>query len=224
MNRRPRLLTTIAVASATALMLAACGGGDDGAKANDKRPGADSGTSASASPSAGAGAGASASEVTGRPKVELPSDVDITFTPERSGDATKDAILKDNAEYVRALNAAIVAQNPRLPALEFYTEGEGAAASQQWVQAFKTAGWAVTGTVRYYDRQVDVTSKDRASLSYCGDESKGFSKVIKTGEVKKTKATKNSYIAYGVQVERNDQGVWELVKITSTRGADRCRP
>ncbi|MGW6257076.1 hypothetical protein [Streptomyces sp. NPDC055085] len=153
----------------------------------------------------------------------MPSDVNITFTPEQSGDATRDAILKDNAEYIRALNAAIVAQNPRLPALEFYTEGEGAAASQDWVQAFKTAGWTVTGTVRYFDRQVDVKSKGRASLSYCGDESKGFSKVIKTGEIKKTKATKNSYIAYGVQVEKNEQGVWELVKIVSTRGAERCQ-
>ncbi|MCT9011860.1 hypothetical protein N4G66_45195, partial [Streptomyces rhizosphaerihabitans] len=148
----------------------------------------------------------------------------ITFTPETSGDAVQNAILKDNAELIRALNAAIDAQNPRLPALEFYTEGEGAVAAQQWVQSFKSAGWTVTGTVRYFDRQVTVKSKDGASLSYCADESKGYSKIIKTGEVKKTKTTKNSYIAYGIQVEKNEQGVWELVKIISARGADRCQP
>ncbi|MFF0186142.1 hypothetical protein [Streptomyces sp. NPDC005244] len=217
MNRRPRLLATAAVGATAALLLTACGGGSDESKGNDKIAGADTGDKTSASPSA------STSEPAGRPKIELPSDVKITFTPERSGDATKDAILKDNAEFIRALNAAIVAQNPRLSALEFYTEGEGAAAAQQWVQSFKTAGWTVTGAVQYFDRQVDVKSKDSASLSYCGDESKGFSKVIKTGEVKKTKATKKSYIAYGVQVEKNEQGVWELVKIVSTRGAERCQ-
>jgi hypothetical protein len=159
-----------------------------------------------------------------RPKTELPSDVTLTFTPETSGDAVQDAILKDNAETLRALDAAIVAQNPRLPALEYYTEGEGAVAAQRWVQSFKSAGWTVTGTVRYFDRHVSVRSKDAASLSYCADESKGFSKVIKTGRTVNTKATKNSYVAYGVQVEKNERGIWELVKIASTRGADRCQP
>ncbi|MFF3405702.1 hypothetical protein ACFYW8_05690 [Streptomyces sp. NPDC002742] len=219
MNRRPRLLATAAAGATAALLLTACGGGGgDKPKANDKIAGAATGGTTSAAP------GPSATQSAGRPKIELPSDLTITFTPEASGDAVQDAILKDNAELVRALNAAIDAQNPRLPALEFYTEGEGAVAAQQWVQSFKAVGWTVTGTVRYFDRQVTVNSKDSASLSYCADESKGFSKVIKTGEVKKTKTTKNSYIAYGIQVEKNKQGVWELVKIASTRGADRCQP
>jgi hypothetical protein len=218
-NRRSRLLATAAAGATAALLLTACGGGGgDKPKANDKIAGAATGGTTSAAP------GPSAAQSAGRPKIELPSDLTITFTPEASGDAVQDAILKDNAELVRALNAAIDAQNPRLPALEFYTEGEGAVAAQQWVQSFKAVGWTVTGTVRYFDRQVTVNSKDNASLSYCADESKGFSKVIKTGEVKKTKTTKNSYIAYGIQVEKNKQGVWELVKIASTRGADRCQP
>ncbi|MFD5633879.1 hypothetical protein ACFWJM_07005 [Streptomyces sp. NPDC127077] len=218
MNRRSRLLATVAVGASAALLLTACGGGGDKPKANDKIAGADTGDKKSATPSA------SATQSPGRPKIELPSDLTITFTPETSGDAVQNAILKDNAELIRALNAAIDAQNPRLPALEFYTEGEGAVAAQQWVQSFKSAKWTVTGAVRYFDRQVTVRSKDSASLSYCADESKGYSKVIKTGEVKKTKTTKNSYVAYGVQVEKNKQGVWELVKINSTRGADRCQP
>lgn len=218
MNRRPRLLATAAVGAFAALLLTACGGSDGGSKGNDKIAGADTGGETSASPSA------SASAVVGRPKIELPSDMTLNFTPEQTGDAVKDAILKDNAEFIRALDAAIDAQNPRLPALEYYTEGEGAVAAQQWVQSFKDAGYTVTGTVRYFDRQVAVESKGKASLSYCADESKGYSKVIKTKEIKKTKTTKNSYVAYGVQVEKNEKGVWELVKIASTRGAGRCQP
>ncbi len=219
MTRRSRLLTTATAGVAAALLLAGCGGGDgDKSDSNGKIAGADTGSSASPSPSA------SASEAAGRPKITLPAGDNLTFTPEEDSDPVKDAILKDNAEFVRALDAAIGAQNPRLPALEYYTEGEGAAAAQQWVKSFVDGGLTVTGTVRYYDRQVTVESKTKASLTYCGDESKGYNKVIKTGVVKKTKTTKNSYVVYGVQVEKNAKGVWELVKIASTRGAEKCQP
>lgn len=218
-NRRPTLLAAIALTAAAALSLSACGSDDSSKdKDNDKIAGADTGTEKSASPSA------SASAAAGRPKIELPSDLTHTFTPDGSEDAVQNAVLKDNAELIRALDAAIVAQNPRLPALEFYTEGEGAVSAQKWVKAFSDAGWTITGKVRYFDRQVTVSSKNAASLSYCADESKAFSKVIKTEEVKKTKVTKKSYVAYGAQVQKNDEGVWELMKIASTRGADRCQP
>ncbi|GAA2621920.1 hypothetical protein [Streptomyces vastus] len=219
MNRRPTLFAAITLTAAAALTLSACGGGDsDSSKDNDKIAGADTGSEESASPSE------SATDSAERPKIELPSDVTLTFTPEQAGDPVQAAVLKDNAEFIRALNAAIVAQNPRLPALEYYTEGEGAVEAEEWVKAFKDAGWTITGSVRYFDRQVTVKSKDSASLTYCGDESKGFSKVIKTGEVKGTEVNKDSYIAYAVQVQKNKEGVWELVKILSTRGADRCQP
>ncbi|MFJ8602889.1 hypothetical protein ACIREM_30120 [Streptomyces shenzhenensis] len=217
MTRRPRLLTTAAAGVTAVLLLAGCGGNDD-TKQNHKITGADTAPPKSSSPTP--------TEPTSpdRPKIELPSDVRLTFTPEKAGDAVKDAILSDNAELIRALDAAIVAQNPRLPALEYYTEGEGAVAAQEWVKSFKDAGWTITGTVRYFDRQVDIESEDKASLSYCGDESKGYSKVIKTNEIKQTEVTKDSYVAYGVQVQKNQKGVWELVKIASTRGAGRCQP
>ncbi|NEC87641.1 hypothetical protein [Streptomyces sp. SID12501] len=218
MKRRSLPVAAALVASA-ALLLTACGGDDSGSKDNDKIAGADTGSETPASPTASASA-ASAD----RPKIELPSDLAYTFTPEGTGDAVKDAVLKDNAEMIRALDAAIVAQNPRLPALEFYTEGEGAVAAQQWVKAFTDAKWTVTGTVRYFDRQVTISSKESASLTYCADESKGFSKVIKTNEIKKTPVSKDSYVAYGVQVQKNKDGVWETLKIQSTRGADGCQP
>ncbi|MFC4470809.1 hypothetical protein ACFPH6_41020 [Streptomyces xiangluensis] len=219
MNRRPTLLAAITLTAAAALTLSACGGGDsDSSKGNDKIAGADTGSEESPSPSESATASGE------RPKIELPSDVTHTFTPEQSNDAVQNAVLKDNAELIRALDAAIVAQDPRLPALEFYTEGEGAVAAEKWVKAFADAGWTITGSVRYFDRRVTVNSKNTASLTYCADESKAFSKVIKTKEIKKTKVTKRSYVAYGAQVQKNDEGVWELMKIASTRGADRCQP
>ncbi|WP_371536123.1 hypothetical protein OG210_11310 [Streptomyces sp. NBC_00466] len=218
MNRRS-LPAAAAIATAAALLLTACGGGGDSkSKDSGKIAGADQGASKPASPSA------SSSAAPDRPKVTLPSDVSDTFSPEKTGDATQDAILGDNAAYVRALDAAIVAGKPELPALEFYTEGEGAASSQEWVQSFVKNGRTITGTTRYYNRKVTVKSKTTAAISYCGDESKGYSKVIKTGKTEKTKVTNQSYVAYGVQVQRNSQGVWEMMKISSARGAASCQP
>ncbi|MDX3456933.1 hypothetical protein PV396_34135 [Streptomyces sp. ME02-8801-2C] len=213
----------VLVAASALLLTTACGGSDGKSTSEDdaKVAGAGARSAVSASPAVSASAPAASDD---RPKIELPADITHTFTPAETGDPVKDAVLKDNAELIRALDAAIVAQNPRLPALEFYTEGEGAVAAERWAQAFVDAGWTVTGVVRYFDRQVSVSSQSTASLSYCGDESKGFSKVIKTGEVKKTPPSKDSYVVYGVQVRKNKAGVWELVKITSTRGADRCQP
>lgn len=216
MNRRSTLVAAVALSAVAALSLSACGSGDASDQGDDRIAGADSSSSSAPSPST--------ADSVRRPTVKLPSDVKLVFTREVTGDTVKDVILRDNAEFIRAINAAIVAQDPRLPALEYYTEGEGAAAAQQWVQQFKDAGWTVTGTTRYFNRAVKVKSGSSAAIGYCGDESKGYSKVIKTGELKGTKVTKDSYVAYSAQVAKNKRGVWELVKITSTRGAAGCQP
>ena len=152
MPRRLRLLTSATAGLSAALLLAGCGGGStSGAKGTDAKAAASAPASVSASASASTSAAAD-----GRPKITLPADDILTFTPEQDSDPVKDAILKDNAEFVRALDAAIVAQNPRLPALEYYTEGEGALAAEDWVQSFKKAGWTLTRPVRYTDRPVRI--------------------------------------------------------------------
>ncbi|MEU3370898.1 hypothetical protein ABZ734_10540 [Streptomyces sp. NPDC006660] len=218
MNRRTWPAAAALTATAT-LLLTACGG-HSGPKNADKIAGADQG---SAKPSASASASPSPSSAD-RPAIELPADVKDSFDPVTTGDTVKDSVLADNAEFVRALDAAIVAGNPRLPALEYYTEGVGAAAANKWVKEFTDAGWTITGTTRYFHRTVTVRTPKAASLTYCGDESQAFSKVIKTGEVKKTPTTKDSYVAYGIQVTKNDRGVWEVTDIKSTRGAASCQP
>ncbi|MDT9697176.1 hypothetical protein [Streptomyces sp. P17] len=220
MNRRPTLLAAAALTAVAALSLSACGGSDGSDKGNDKIAGADTGgdSSASASPSASASGSAE------RPTIKLPSDVKLTFTPEETGDSVKDAVLRDNAEVIRAIDAAIIAGDPRLPSLEFYTEGEGAAAAYEWVKGYVDGGLTITGSVRYFNRNVKVKSKDSASIGYCADESKGYDKVIKTGKLKGTEVTKNSYVAYTAQVNLNKDGVWELTKISGARGAAVCQP
>lgn len=218
MNGRPTLLAAAALTAVAALSLSACGSGDDNSKGNDKIAGADVGNEKSASPSA------SPSDSIKRPEIKLPSDLKLTFAPEETGDPVKDAVLRDNAEVIRAIDAAIIARNPRLPALEFYTEGEGAAAAYEWVKGYVDGGLTITGSVRFFDRNVKVKSKNSASIGYCADESKGYDKVIKTDKLKGTEVSKNSYVAYTASVGLNKDGVWELTEISGTRGAAACQP
>ncbi len=118
-KRRTLPVAAALVATATVL-LAACGGSGDGSsKDNDKIAGADtgSGTSRSASPSAGGAAEA------GRPKIELPSDLKLTFEDAKTGDEVKDAVLSDSAERMRSVDAATTGTDPK---------GEAIATGPNW--------------------------------------------------------------------------------------------
>jgi hypothetical protein len=217
-TRRPHLLTTVAAGATAVLLLAGCGGGGGGSKSNDKIAGADTGSAAPASPSA------SASAAAGRPKIELPSDLKLIFEDTKTGDPVKDAVLADNAERMRAVDAAITGTDAKGQAVAFYNTGKALEAALSWVAEFKKAGATLTGVARYYDRKVTLSSKTSATLSFCADESKGFSKDKKTGKIAKTPVTKNSYVLYNTSLAKNSDGVWQTSQIISTRGAGQCRP
>ncbi|MFJ3761164.1 hypothetical protein [Streptomyces sp. NPDC090080] len=222
MTRRSRRLLTTATAGVTAaLLLAGCGGGDgDKSDSNGKIAGADTGGSASASPSASA----SAAESGGRPKITLPSDMTLTFEGGQTGDPVKDAVLADGAERARAEDAAITGTDPKGEGLAYYNTGKALEATLSWVAQFKKADVTITGVVRYYDRKVTLRSKTSAILTFCGDESKGFSKNKKTHKVNKTPVNKDSYVSYNTRLDKNSDGVWQTSQIISTRGAAQCQP
>ncbi|MFE4700620.1 hypothetical protein ACFRIC_26520 [Streptomyces sp. NPDC056738] len=220
MNRRYRLLANAAVGASAALLLTACGGGGDKPKANDKVAGADTGDKRSASPSASA----SATQTPGRPKIELPSDLTLTFEGAKTGNDIKDAVLADSAERMRAVDAAITGTDPKGEAIGYYNTGKALEAALTWVNQFKEAGSTLTGEARYYDRTVTLDGKTSASLTFCADESKGYAKDKKTNKVDKTPATKNSYVLYNTRLDKSSEGVWQTSQIISTRGAAQCQP
>ncbi|WP_326694244.1 hypothetical protein OG204_21970 [Streptomyces sp. NBC_01387] len=220
MNRRT-LPIAAALATAAALLLAACAGNDN---TMPKNPAMDAGVGTGATKLAAPSASAPDTDAATRPKITLPSDVSDTFTPEKVGDPTQDTILSDNAEFVRALDAAVVVGKPDYPPLSFYTDGEGTAASQSWVKSFADSNQTITGATQYFNRRVTVKSEILAFITYCGDESKSFSTAIKTRKVNRTKVTPKSYVSYRVQVKKSDAGVWQVLKISSLRGAASCQP
>ncbi|MEU9224471.1 hypothetical protein AB0D40_08895 [Streptomyces massasporeus] len=219
MNRRPTLLAALTLTAAAALTLSACGSDDSSAaKENDKIAGADTGGKASASPSP------SAADSAGRPNIELPSDLSYTFDWPKTGDEEKDAILADSEQSIKAVDLAIVNQDALDKPYLYYYEGEAAAGTQTFIQAYVKAKARVTGAYRFYDPVVSVRGNGSGSLVYCEDQSKAYDMYLKTKKVNKTPTTKNSYVLYNTLLQKNDKGVWVIEKILSQRGSDKCQP
>ncbi|WP_203350877.1 hypothetical protein [Streptomyces sp. S-9] len=212
MNRRTAFLTTLAVT--TALTLTACGGEDTDApaKGSDKATGVEAPTS-------------SAPASSGRPEIELPGDISYTFDWPKTGDKEKDAVLADGEQSIKAVDQAIVKQDALDKAyLYYYYDGEAAAQTEQFIQAYVDAKARVTGKFRCYNPTVQVRDGGMASLVYCEDQSKAFDMYLKDRKVNKTPVTENSYVLYTTQLRKNDEGVWAITKLMSERGHDQCRP
>jgi hypothetical protein len=219
-NRRPTLLAAIALTAAAALSLSACGSDDSSKdKDNDKIAGADTGSETSASPSA-----SSSTADAKRPAIKLPSDLHYAFEWKQTGDADKDAVLHDGELFIKATDQAIANQDPLDPAYRFYSEGELAAATQEYVQRFVDHKARTTGTYRFYGESVTIRKDGTASLSYCEDQGKAFNKYVDTGKVEKTPVTKNSYILYNTVLKKNADGVWVTQDMLSDRGSSKCQP
>ncbi|MFD4987521.1 hypothetical protein [Streptomyces sp. NPDC058374] len=218
MNRRPIPLAVTALAVAAGLSLSACGGeGSDGGGDKPIAGAGQEGGEESGSPTASPKADPD------RPKIELPADLTMTFEGGETGDAVKDAVLADSAERMRGVNAVIAGTAPE-SVLGHYNTGKALEAAASWVAQFEKAEATVTGEVRYYDRKVALDGKKAATLSFCADESKGFSKDAKTDKVSKTPVSKNSYVFYNTRLDLNGAGTWQTSQIVSTRGSKQCQP
>ncbi|MBT3164348.1 hypothetical protein HTV80_14665 [Streptomyces sp. Vc74B-19] len=215
MNRRPALLALLTLS--TALTLTACGSDDTDAPAK----GSDRATEVekSASPATTA---APASD--GRPTIELPDDLSYTFDWPKTGDKEKDAVLADSEQSIKAVDQAIVNQDALDKAYLYYYEGEAAAITEQFIEAYVEARARITGEYRYYDAVARVSGGTTASLVYCEDQSKAFDMYLKDEKVNRTPVSKKSYVLYNTQLRKNDKDVWVITKLLSERGSDQCQP
>ncbi|MFH8237081.1 hypothetical protein ACSLFT_10835 [Streptomyces sp. G6] len=222
---RTRTTTATAAAALTAtvaLLLSGCGGSDSGGSGDsgkDEIAGADTGASASASPSP-----STSEDSIDRPEIKLPSDVKNVFEGGPTGDPVKDAVLADNERMINSIDEAITVDAEEHPALKFYSKDNALIAAASYVQSFYEAGTTWTGSTRYYDREVTLSGENAATVTYCGDETKSYSKDRETKEVKKTPGDADDYVSYSARVQKNADGVWQTTNVVSERGAEKCRP
>ncbi|WP_371660406.1 hypothetical protein [Streptomyces sp. NBC_00280] len=217
MARRALSITVTTLTATAALLLTGCGGGGDDSTPDDIK-GADSGAS---SPSASASATESAPTGVTRPVVTLPDNFQLTFENWTSSDPEKQALLTDAKEQLRAGYASIIANKPDgNEALAFYDTESGLSQDRQWIKTYTGKNLTVFGKLPAFDPTVTIgANKTSASLSYCTDESKAYSKNRKTGEVAGNPAGTNPEIFYIASLAKNEQGVWQNVSLRSERGA-----
>ncbi|MFK0059993.1 hypothetical protein ACIQTN_12250 [Streptomyces werraensis] len=215
MNRRTVFLTTLAVTSA--LTLTACGSEDPHASGKGSDKPADS-ASASAEPTP------TASASTGRPTMTFPPDAKNVFEYEKTGDAAKDAALRDSTLSVNSVDEAIFKGSTDTEALHFYNVDRALSGSIDFVRRYIKANDTWVGETRYFDYEVKLSGDKKAYVTYCSDESKSFLKNRKTGEVDNTPTTTDSYVLYHTALTRNVDSVWQTTDVASDRGSEKCQP
>lgn len=211
---RTTLPVTAALVTAAALLLTACGG-DSGSDSPDGIKGA---ASAKTSPSA------AASQITEakRPTLETSKDFKTEFEGWSNPDPKLQTVLDDGKNRTLGIQSAIFKQDPSAPELAFYNTGTALDGAKSWVSGYKKNKLTLTGTVRYYNPQVSISDSGSAILFYCSDESKSFDKDRRTEKVNVTPVTKSSYVLYQTKLRKNDDGIWQTVTLSGTRGA--CKP
>jgi hypothetical protein len=213
---RSSLPTVAVVAVAAGLLLSACGGG--GSSNSDKiikSSTAPAPTSASPEPTA------SPVDTVKRPATTLPKDFKVTFDWPSTGDATKDAVLHDAEQYVLAYNRASALDSTKDPAYQFYSRDQGLTYARAQIDANIQGGYAPTGLDAYYRATVTVLGSGRASVTYCEDESRAYSKETKTGKVDITTPDDSAFVFYNTLFVKDavSNGVWQASHVVVTEKA-----
>ncbi|MET7451248.1 hypothetical protein ABZT03_04980 [Streptomyces sp. NPDC005574] len=216
--KRHTLPVAVALAASAALLLTACGGGDEDSKDSGNIAGAGTGDAA---PSASPSTSADAAE---RPQVSLPADVKHVYDSWTSSDADEAAVLADAKHRIEATDAAITSGDVESKAIPFYYAGSALLGAADWIKGYTDDNYTITGTTRYYEPSLTKFDKDSVGLVYCADESKAYDKDRKTKKVDKTAVTAKSYVLYNTRMDRNAKGVWQTSKLSSERGNKKCMP
>ncbi|MEC4016502.1 hypothetical protein [Streptomyces sp. H27-D2] len=220
MARHPLPAATALIASA-ALLLSACGGSDEKPNDDEKIVGAEHGDKRSASPAdpSSAGEDPNASK---RPELKTDKDFKTVFEGWTSKDPKKKAVLLDAKYQVLSVDSAIFKQDPQAPEVAFYNSGPALASAKDWVSGFKKNHHSSTGTARYYEPRIKFLAKDYATLAYCSDESRSFSKNLDTGKKYVTTPSAGDYTLYSTGVQRNSDGIWKTTSLSPQEG--KCQP
>jgi hypothetical protein len=206
-------LAATALAASAALLLTACG---SSSPSSGKIVGAQGPASASPSPSP--------SSAAGRPTFTFPPDMKYVFEGGSTGDAVKDQILSDNEQMIKSEDYAIITDNLKTPGLSFYSTEDALVSAYHWIKQTLDGGYTLTGTSRYYNRNVAWINGDSAGISYCLDQSQEFGKIRKTGKVLKTPTTPKSFVLFIVRMQKNAAGVWQTNYVDSFEGDKKCTP
>lgn len=209
------------VAATAALLLTACGASEGGAggSGNDaSSTTADDAQSRAPSPSA-------SSADQNAPVFAPPSDVDTVVQRDPTGNATKDAVLRDVAYSTQARLEAFAKGDGRTAHMNRYFAAQALTYWTQRVAKIWKDGLTVTDHYRFFDFAVtDVLNAKTATARYCEDQTTAYSKQIKTGKILRTKPSDNDFILITLQAAKNSHGDWQVTQQNWKKGNAACVP
>ncbi|MFE0099476.1 hypothetical protein [Streptomyces sp. NPDC059009] len=222
MNRSRVLPVAVSLTAAAALLLTGCGGGDD-KDSGDKIAGAGDGKKKE-SPSASASSGAKID----RPDIKLPSDLKLTVKDPNLSDPDQSAAWNDARNYTQSIAYGIVKQDAEGAAYKFYSEygGPSFVYAKDQIKKNIAAGFTITG-----ERSIEnvtaktITKHKNVVVTFCTDDTKYFSKEVKTKKVHQTKPSVKDYSFWQVSMKaaKSNKGLWRADRIKVEANAQQCK-
>ncbi|MFD4304115.1 hypothetical protein ACFU9O_13760 [Streptomyces albidoflavus] len=219
MNRRT-LPALTALATATTLLLTACGG--ESPEADEKIPGA-----GESSAEASASAGEKGDDGIDRPEIEFPDDFKMTFEEVKGTDADGAAASADAENFMKSIQHAIFEGDPESAVYKFYIDpmSEAHEYAKFQVTQYVEHGWVLTGELRQSNVKVSEPKTEGVRVvSFCSDESKAAGKEAKTGKKVPDKDFGSPYISFEVLMKqaKSQKGLWRASKVKTERGGSQC--
>ncbi|MEV0323621.1 hypothetical protein ACIBKX_13535 [Streptomyces sp. NPDC050658] len=223
MNRRT-MPVTAALAATAALLLTACGSGDDGdSKDNDKIAGADQGADKpKKSPDA---SGAPDEDKPDGVDLTLPEDMKLVFEWDKPKDKDEAAALDDARHFVRSIYRGVAEQSVKDPAVSTYATDKGLSYAHTQIQGRVDAGLTSTGTRRHFQEKTRKSPNGNAvEVSFCVDSSKFYSKEVKSEKVRKGEPGPASYDFFKIVMSKfpGKDDLWRASLVYVTEKADQC--
>ena len=222
--KRRSLPVAAALAATAALLLTACGSGDDKSSDNDKIAGADQGAETpkkSAEPS-----GAPAEDKPDGVDVSLPKDMNLVFDWEKPKAKNEAAAMDDAANYLRAIYRGVDKRTTKDAAVSAYATGEGLRYAQVQIGERLDGGWTATGTRRLYQATTrSTTNGNSVEVAFCSDASKFYGKEVKTGKVLKTEPSRKDFSYFKIIMVKFPTGdsLWQASKVFVEEEAAKCQ-
>ncbi|WP_103504363.1 MULTISPECIES: hypothetical protein [unclassified Streptomyces] len=225
-RRVRRTTTALSAVVCAALVLGACGAGDDGTDtADDTPPGVDQ-----SEPADDTDGDADEQdepepedeEDDDRPEIDLGNDFENIYEDDATGDDVKDAILRDSRGYFDAVDAAIIHQNVEHPALSYYITGDAFTRTIDVLDRVIDGNRVPTGSARIFNREVTTFDSESAAVSFCRDFSAVANVDKDTGEVGSPMDEDAKATHYTTRLELSDQGVWQTVDYQVVGEASEC--
>lgn len=222
--KRRSLPVAAALAATAALLLTACGSGDDNSSDNDKIAGADQGAETpkeSAKPS-----GAPAEDKPDGVDVSLPADMDLVFDWDKPKDKNEAAAMDDAANFFRAIYRGVDKRTTKDAAVTAYATGEGLNYAKVQINEWIKGGWTATGTRRHYDATTRSAPNGKSvEVAFCADTGKFLGKEIKTGKVLEAKPSIKDFGYYKIIMVKlpTSEGLWQASKVFVETGAEKCQ-